>query len=55
MRSKNKEFLGLELSLDLLNKLKEEANKHELSTSAFVRMVLIDYMSKKDDSERTKN
>lgn len=53
MRSKNKEFLGLELSIDLLNKLKEEANKQELSTSAFVRIILINYMDRKNESTGT--
>lgn len=49
MRSKDREYIGFELSKDLLNKLKEEANKSELSISAFIRMILINYMKQKED------
>ena len=49
MRSKDREYIGLELSKDLLEKIKLKASQKELSISAFIRMVLIDYMNQKDE------
>lgn len=55
MRSKNKDFVGLELSHELLEQLKAKASQKELSISAFIRMVLIDYLDQKNDTPRTQN
>lgn len=49
MRSKDREYIGLELSKDLLEKIKLEASQKELSLSAFIRTVLIDYMNQKNE------
>ena len=53
MRSKDREYIGLELSKDLLEKVKLEASQKEISISAFIRMVLIDYMNKKDNKRNS--
>lgn len=52
MRSKDREYIGLELSKELLEKIKLEASQKELSLSAFIRMVLIDYMDQKNEKTR---
>ena len=48
MRSKDKSYIGLELSHELLEKLKYEANLKEMSISSLVRVILIEYLNKND-------
>ena len=47
MRSKNKEFVGLELSPELFQKIKALAIAKELSLSAIIRLAILEYVEKR--------
>lgn len=43
MRSKNKKYIGIELSPELYNTIKQISLEKEISISALIRMIIIDY------------
>ena len=52
MLEKKQVHINLVLSEELLNKLKEEANKQELSYTALIRLILQTYLNNKNDEQK---
>ena len=50
----SKKLISLELSTELINQLKEESRKQELSMSALIRVVLKSYLKNENEKNNTK-
>ena len=46
---KDKRLISLELSEELLNKIKAQAKKDEISMSTFIRLAIKAYLKERDD------
>lgn len=47
----SKKLISLELSTELINQLKEESRKQELSMSALIRVVLKSYLKNENEKK----